>query len=693
MSEKRANFAFRLTAIYVIFGLLWILSTDVVVEALSSPEALTTFQTFKGSIFVVISAVLLFLVVTREIAARNRAEQQTRLVESAIEQINEGVVITGPDLEANGPVTEYVNPAMTAITGYTREELMGETLQLLVGERTDVALMTRYTDEMSNGSTATGEMVNYRKDGSEYFSEWQSVPLHDDQGRISHFVSIHRDVTSDHEARVKLSESEQRFRSLYDLNPDGVFALDLQGRIVALNKAGMQMLDSPIEDVVGRNFAEMVAEEAEASALDRFSKVLHGESLYYDTLYYTRNGERVEIEGLAIPIMIDNQVTGIFGVMKDVTRRNRSEHQLRMQLLRLDALHAIDRAITAGNDLQNTLAQVLEQIVKLLAVDAASIAVLDRDTQQLRYDAVHGFDPHPEVPRIVPVGPGDELPIEFRTGIRIVPEARVTADAFLHPALVADEDFRWYVSAPLIAKERVQGVVELFHRSDFEPDPDWFNMLDSMVAQAAIAIDNGTLYEDLKRSNEELSSAYDRTLEGWAHALEMRDYETQGHSNRVTAATLQLAEAMGIDEDELAHIRRGALLHDIGKMAIPDSILIKPGPLTEDEWQVMYQHPGRARQLLENIPFLRPAIDIPYYHHERWDGTGYPEGLKAEEIPVAARIFAVVDVWDALLSDRPYRKAWPVDKAQEYIVHGSGSHFDPAVVEVFMSRLLAVHGD
>jgi len=178
--------------------------------------------------------------------------------------------------------------------------------------------------------------------------------------------------------------------------------------------------------------------------------------------------------------------------------------------------------------------------------------------------------------------------------------------------------------------------------------------------------------------------AYDTTLEGWARALELRDEETEGHSQRVTEMTLRLARAMGISDAELAHVRHGVLLHDIGKMGIPDGILFKPGSLTEEEWEIMRRHPTYAYELLSPIRYLRPALDIPYSHHEKWDGTGYPEGLKGEQIPLAARIFAVVDVWDALRADRPYRPAWSEEEVIEYIREQAGKHFDPQVVEIFL---------
>lgn len=182
----------------------------------------------------------------------------------------------------------------------------------------------------------------------------------------------------------------------------------------------------------------------------------------------------------------------------------------------------------------------------------------------------------------------------------------------------------------------------------------------------------------------ELTHAYDMTLEGWSRAMDLRDNETEGHTQRVTTMAVQLANAMDLSQVEILHIRRGALLHDIGKMGVPDHILFKPDKLTSEEWILMRKHPELAYEMLLPITFLRPALDIPYCHHEKWDGTGYPRGLKGEEIPLAARIFAVADVWDALYYGRRYRDGWSEQQVQDYIREQSGQHFDPQVVETFL---------
>ena len=189
--------------------------------------------------------------------------------------------------------------------------------------------------------------------------------------------------------------------------------------------------------------------------------------------------------------------------------------------------------------------------------------------------------------------------------------------------------------------------------------------------------------EKLQKAHKRLLDAYEATIEGWSHAMDLRDRETEGHSRRVTELSIELAQAMGMSDEDIVHMRRGALLHDMGKIGIPDSILHKPDELTEDEWRVMRKHPQLAFDMLHPIEYLREALEIPYFHHEKWDGTGYPQGLKGEEIPLSARIFTVADVWDALTSNRPYRPAWSGEEALAYIREQSGKHFDPQVVELF----------
>jgi putative nucleotidyltransferase with HDIG domain len=259
---------------------------------------------------------------------------------------------------------------------------------------------------------------------------------------------------------------------------------------------------------------------------------------------------------------------------------------------------------------------------------------------------------------------------------------------FDHQASIIAYNLRSILCVPLKVKGVLTGVIYADNRvrtglfTETERD-----LLAAFANQAAVAIENARLFDIQHRLNLDLIQAYDNTLVGWARALELRDKETQGHTQRVANLTDQLAQVMGLGGTELVHIRRGALLHDIGKMGIPDAILLKPGPLTDDEWSIMRQHPVYAHSMLSTIAYLQPAIDIPYCHHEKWDGSGYPRGLMDRQIPQAARLFAVIDVWDALTSDRPYRTAWPKEKTLPYLQEQAGKHFDPDVVIAFTEMI------
>ncbi len=349
----------------------------------------------------------------------------------------------------------------------------------------------------------------------------------------------------------------------------------------------------------------------------------------------------------------------------------------------LAALHTIDLAISGSFDLHMVLQVVLEQVTAQLGADAASCMMLSPHTQTLEYAGGRGFRTGAIERSRLLLGEGlaGRAALERRTQIADLPEA---GSAFARAGLLKDEGFVTYIGVPLIAKGQVKGVLDVFQRRHFGPDPEWLDFLEALAGQAAIAIDSASLFENLQRSNVDLGLAYDATIAGWSRALDLRDKETEGHTQRVTEMSLRLARLLGLRDEELVHLRRGGLLHDIGKMGVPDGILLKPGPLTDEEWVVMRKHPVFAYEMLSPIRYLHAALDVPYCHHEKWDGTGYPRGLKGEQIPLVARIFAVIDVWDALISDRPYRKAWTSEKALEYIRSQAGTHFDSQVVQVFL---------
>ncbi len=356
------------------------------------------------------------------------------------------------------------------------------------------------------------------------------------------------------------------------------------------------------------------------------------------------------------------------------------------RLNHVQALRNIDLAITGDMSLPVTLGLMLKEIRRELDVDAADILFLDTDSETLKFAAGSGFKTNLIEEESVRLGEGLAGEAALERAMKYSHHL-ASEPGFLRSDLRLAEGFEVYYAAPMISKGRLLGILEVFHRSTHPTMEEWKDLFNSMAGRAAIAVENTNLISDLQESNKVLRQAYDATILGWSRAMDLRDEETEGHTQRVTEMTLNLSRAMGISEEELVHVRRGALLHDMGKLGVPDSILRKPGPLTEEEWAIMRCHPLYTYDMLSPIEFLRPSLDIPFYHHERWDGTGYPGGLKGEDIPLPARIFAVVDVFDALTSNRPYRPAWTKEKTLEHIRQGSGSHFDPAVVELFMKMM------
>jgi HD-GYP domain-containing protein (c-di-GMP phosphodiesterase class II) len=362
-----------------------------------------------------------------------------------------------------------------------------------------------------------------------------------------------------------------------------------------------------------------------------------------------------------------------------------AETQRRLE--RLQALRDIDITISSSLDLNFTLEILLDQVSRRSNVDAVDVLLLNLKTTTLEFVAGRGFRSDALRHTHLRLGEGYAGQSALERRMIFVQNLSDEAGGFSRSPKLSAEGFKSYCATPLIVKGQVKGVLEVFYRTALTPDPDWFDFLQSLTVQAAIAIDNASLFDELQHSNAELNLAYDTTIEGWSRALDLRDEGTEGHTERVTEMTERLALALGVDESELVHIRRGALLHDMGKMGIPDSILLKRGALTNSEWEIMRRHPVYAHEMLSHIIYLKRSLDIPYCHHEKWDGTGYPRGLKGEEIPLAARIFAVVDVWDATTSDRPYRVAWPQEKARAFILEESGKYFDPHIVTVFLSLI------
>ena len=362
--------------------------------------------------------------------------------------------------------------------------------------------------------------------------------------------------------------------------------------------------------------------------------------------------------------------------------RSLLRQQTGRRLQQLTALSNIDRAISSTFDLRISLGLLLKHVTEQLGVDATDVLLFNPNLHILEFSAGLGFRTKPFEHARLGLGEGYAGQAAMKREIVHILDLTGQHD---NPPLekhLADEQFVSYYGVPLISKGQIMGVLEIFQRTQLEPDKEWLDFLDTLAGQAAIAIDSVMQFNNVQRSNNELAQAYDETIEGWSHALDLRDKETEGHSQRVSDMTLVIAQAFDIRAADLMQVRWGALLHDIGKMGVPDGILLKSGPLTDEEWVQMKKYPTFAYEMLSAIHYLKAALDIPYCHHEKWDGTGYPRGLKGEQIPLAARIFAVVDVYDALKSDRPYRPAWPEEKVLDHIRSLAGTHFDPQVVKI-----------
>lgn len=474
-------------------------------------------------------------------------------------------------------------------------------------------------------------------------------------------------------------ESEARTQTVLENAADGIVIVDEHFRIDSFNVSACQQFGYRPEDVIGERIEILLQDESILGDLQNYPI---GKTR--DVTARKKDGTSFTVE-VAVSKIAYRQKSIYAVFIRDVTERYQSNLRIRKQVERLEALRMVELAINSSLDIGLTLSVIVDQAITQLGVDAADVLLLDSTTHFLHYSAGKGF--RSKAIQKSRLRAGEDHPgksVAERTIVTYSPTRERNPSP--RTIILKEEGFIEGWSMPLVAKGQVKGVLEVFNRSMVKADEEWIDFFELLAAQAALAIDNATLFNHLQRTNLDLALAYDSTLEGWSRALDLRDKETEGHTERVVEQTLALCEACGIRDDSMVHIRRGALLHDIGKMGIPDSILLKEGPLTDEEWEVMRMHPVYALQWLSPIPYLKDALDIPYCHHERWDGAGYPRKLSDEQIPLAARIFAVVDVWDALTSDRPYRKAWSKERAREHIASGSGSHFDPAVVGAFLEQ-------
>ena len=593
-----------------------------------------------------------------------------------------------------------------------------------------------FTDCVQNGTAYSEELQIITAPGKRIWVHTIGEAVRDEQGRIYRVKGVFQDISEHRQTKEAIQQRVLELETVNQLslairsilNRDELLSTMLDEALAILNTThgSIELYNKTTENLektITRGWHDQVIGPRVHSSEGIAGRVFKSGELYISREIasdpYARPASRGLIPagwgGIFLPIRTAEQILGVLivsvpsehelnpneirllSILSEMTGAALQRMQLHAQTVRrleqLNCLRTIDQAITSSRDKTLTLNILLTNTVSQLKVDAADVLLLQPGSHLLELAASSGF--HSLVFKSISLR--DSVASFVVSGNRPYTSLKIGSPILQrHPQfenLWVDEGFDCYWCVPLSVNGDVKGVLEVYRKTAFTPDADWLDFLAALAGQAAIAIENAQLFENLQHSNLDLNIAYDATIEGWSRALDLRDRDTEGHTLRVTDLTLKLARAMRIHGHQLTAIRRGALLHDIGKMGIPDSILLKEGPLTDEEWVVMRMHPGLAHNLLAPIHYLKDALDIPYCHHEKWDGSGYPRGLAGEGIPLAARVFAVIDVWDALTNDRPYRKKWTEKKALAYIIEQRGRHFDPDVVDVFLERIAPGKGE
>lgn len=652
-------------------------------------------------------------------AEASKTVRATNEMFRALTQTSPLAVIT---LDAKGHVTMW-NAGAERIFGWAAHEVIGKPHPLVPPDRAE-EFQARCARVLAGETLTEKEDVRLRKDGSPIAVSGSTAPLPDADGNASGILEILSDITGRKRAeglQRQLDTLTTLYRSTQALSES-----------LNLNQMARQIVRTCVDSFAARIAwivrtdtegpdhllvhhppdvdlpQAMVVRPREGAPVPRAPAIINDLTAVPDPPPWHAEADALGLRSVGLfPLVSRSRTFGVLGLgsdqpgfftpervefsrayaqqvaaaLENTRQHDESDRRLRQAL----TLREIDMAISSSLDRELTLNVFLEYVTSQLPVDAADVLLFNPATHTLDYAAGRGFRTASLRHTHLRLGEGHAGRAARNRHIVSVLDLSAEPGEFDRSPFLAEEGFVALHAVPLIAKGEVQGVLELFHRSPPSPPAEWRDFLHALAAQAAIAIDHAGLFEDLQRSNVDLALAYDTTLEGWSRALDLRDRETEGHSQRVAEMTVRLARSMGVPEADLVHIRRGALLHDIGKLGTPDSILFQPGSLSEEEWEIVRRHPVHAFDMLHPIEYLRTALEIPYAHHEKWDGTGYPRGLRGEQIPLAARIFAVVDVWDVLRSDRPYRSAWSEDQAREYIRSQAGTHFDPRVVEVFLA--------
>jgi len=487
------------------------------------------------------------------------------------------------------------------------------------------------------------------------------------------------------EAHRALEQSEALYRNMAAYSPIAKFVI-LKGEVVYVNQACQVLFGAETaQDLLGLQSADLFHPEGQAHNEQQFAslKKVGDFVLPYPEKIIRLDGRNVDVEVSASLFPYEHQQAVHVDLM-DFTDLVSAKRTVEQQLAQLRSLYEIDQAILSSFDLDYVMTVSLKHLIELLHVDAVSVIEITPNDVYGKLIKSVGFRQEDRLKEIIKID-GFRLRQVLQDKQRLlIGDLRADSRTVFKPDWVDAEGMVFYCAVPLISKGKIIGLLELFTRTPHTPEEDWFELLENLAGQISIAMDQVHLQSDLRRSLLDLSLAYDRTIEGWSQTLDLRDNEHEGHSQRVADISIELGQKFALSDEQLMHLRRGALLHDIGKMVIPDRILYKPEKLTEEEWHIVQQHPQVGFEMLSSIDYLRPALDIPYCHHEKWDGTGFPRGLKGKQIPLQARIFAVADAWDTLRSDQPYRAALSDEQGLAHVRSQAGKQFDPDVVKVFL---------
>ncbi len=635
------------------------------------------------------------VVVSNDITGRKKMEQEIKEAKLFLELVVKSSPMPIIAHDAQGHITKW-STAAEKLLGWTEQEVLGKQPPMIPSDNQDLFRET-LSSVFQGNNVFLDSVPLYRKDGSMVLCEIAASLLQGMQAEKNGLVAIINDISERKKMEQEIKEAKLFLELVVKSSPMPILVRDAQANITMWSTAAEKLLGWTEQEVLGKQ-PPMIPSDEQDEFVKTFSSVLQGNSAFLVDVTLRRKDGSIVLCEIAASFFrgAQSEKNGMVAIINDTSERKRAEEDIRQLLAQvnrraknLEALRAIDNAVLNSLDLDLTMSLILAQVQARLKVDATDILLLNPHSHVLTFAAGRGFRTEALEKTRLRLGEGFAGRSALERQIVNVRDLRTTGDTLTRAPLLRGEDFVTYFAAPLIAKGQVKGVLEVFDRAPLDPDEEWLAFLRLLAGQTAIAIDNAILFSDLERSNVDLSLAYDATIEGWVTALDLRDEETQGHSRRVTEMTEKLAGAMGFSEADLVHVRRGALLHDIGKLSIPDAVLLKMGTLTEEEWGIIRRHPQMAFDMLAPIAYLRPAINIPHCHHEKFDGSGYPQGLKGEQIPLAARIFAVIDVYDALTSARRYRTAWSQEKTLEHIKSLVGTHFDPQVVTSFLSVILS----